>query len=989
LGDEKDTSVNESETYTLPLDALAKRLGVDLNRGLTQELAEERLRLRGLNIVPKVKPSLFRTYIAPFLNWLITLYLISSTVLIFFALFILPDVWGQVWLWLLAVAANAVIAIFQQSRAQRKIEALQRLSESRNKVVRDGLLMEIPSKLMVFGDVVKLEQGDKVPADARIISSSSLRVDEASLTGESEQAEKFEDDCLLEDGTPLSDRKNMVFLGTYITAGSAVVLIVKTGIETQLGKISKSLKELNVGDILLRKKINKLAKYLGVGVLILLSLSLTYRLLSLYFSNQLFTDGLLNMQLAARAIVRSVVTAMSITPINIPLLTTIILLTGVLIMAQHRVVVRDLNAVEAFGRVSVVCSDKTGTITKNEMTVKWICLPSSYDQDLLYSVTGVGFQPEGEISALDLDLPLEDALKKEPELLLGREIEISSGTSLECLLVSGMLNNDASIIEEENETSDKKMWKHNYKAIGDATDASILNLFHKSGLNANEYKARFTEACNYPFDSRLKRMTRVFKDNKNGRYVVFTKGATDVLLPRCTSTTDNGTMDSVSLGVGDRELLDRKADLFASHGNRIISLAFKYITDLPSNREAERELVENDLTYLGFVAIIDPPREGVIGSVSEANGAGIRTVMITGDSVETAKNIAVQVGISRETDLAVEGSDIDHLSNEDFLRTSVFARVSPEHKTGIVDRYRKQNRVVAMTGDGVNDAPAISMADVGISMGITGTEVAKQAADVIITDDSFNSIVAGIKEGRGLFHKIRSLIFFYVAINLAESMIYFGSTLLSPSFYLINTWQQLYVLLTAHSLPAFVLIVDHLSKDVMREKPRDTEEIFNKKVITVLLIFSISLSAIFYTVYFGTLYGSIPLFEGNKIGYVPILNGGDPMNSVNWSQAKARTMFLTVLLVAECTLILSLRRTNKTIFKTLREDNYWFIWPLILAVPIIHLVLMYLPGLQLTLTEVVGASLEVIPLTLVDWGIAVVLGLIPVGLLEFYKKWVY
>lgn len=982
--EEKPSEINESQTYTLPLTELMRLLKTDLNRGLSKEEAEKRKRIFGLNAIPKLKPSLFKIYGAPLFNWLINIYLIISAILAIVAFFILKEIWLQVTQWLSVISINAALAIIQQSRAQSKLEALQRLSAPKSKVIRDGKIVEIASDRIVPGDIIKLVQGDRIPADARIITASSLRVNEATLTGESEEVGKFERDEVVEENALVSNRRNMVFLGTYVTAGSARAMVVKIGRETQLGKISKNLKQLNIGEIPLRQKINEIAKYLGITVLTFLSLSLTYNLVLLYFNNELFVGGVLNLQLVAKVIVKSLTTAISVMPINIPLLTTVILLTGVLAMAKRRVVIRDLNAVERLGRVSVVCSDKTGTITKNEMTVKWVCIPTFNSPDLLYGVTGVGFQPQGRIMKYDSTLLIEDIVGKNPEAFEGKEVTITPESILEYILFSGLLNNEGVLVEEKVKTADKKRDETVYRTVGDATDAAILLLFHKSKLDENIYRSRFQEVLSYPFDSKLKRMTKISKDNDNGKYVVFTKGATEVLLPRCSYYVTGSIKNVETLREEYITSIANIVDLFASAGYRVISFAFKYIDKLPS--KPERDFLENNLIYLGFVAIIDPPRDGVLESVLETEVAGIFPAMITGDSVKTARRIATQVGIADESELAVEGLEIESLSDKEFLNTSVFARVSPEHKMLIVERYKKQNRVVAMTGDGVNDALAISMADVGISMGITGTEVAKQAADVIITDDSFNSIVAGIREGRGLFQKIRMIVFFYIAVNLAEALIFFVTSLI-PNFYLLNTWQQIYIFMTAHSIPPFALIFDKLRKDVMKEKPRDTEGIFDKELLISMLLFCLSLSIMFYISYFGVLNGVIPVFNENKVGYIPDFNSDDVSNPANWAQAKARTMFHTVAFIAEISLIFSIRRINKSVFKTLRDDNYWFVWFLLSLVPLAHLILMYVPITQLVLMVSVGINLEVIHLTGIDWTIAITLGLVPIAILESFKLW--
>ena len=968
------------EAYRLPLKKLVKQSSTSLKTGLSQREAEERLKTFLPNVIPRIKPGLFRIYIAPLLNWLINIYLIISTVLAIFAL-ILPEVWTQVVQWLSVIGINAAIAVVQQARAQMKIEALQKLSAPKAKAVRDGSLKEIPAEQLVPGDIIRLEQGDRVPSDARIVTAQSLRVNEASLTGESTEVEKSESDMPVEGDTPIHQRINMVFLGTYVTVGSAKALVVTTGRETQLGRISRKLEELNIGEIPLRQRVNRIAKYLGLAVLVLLSILLAYNMIILCLDNILIIDGALNIDLVSRTIVKSLITAMSIMPINIPLLTTLILVTGVLAMAKHRVVIRNLNVVETLGRISVVCSDKTGTITKNEMTVKWICFPAN-PEETLYGVTGTGFEPSGEIIAISPNQSLEEIVRREPEVLGGSRVRIEHETPLEYLLVSGLLNNESAVVEEKVKTTFDKREQRVYKALGDTTDASILTLFSKSKLDESIYRSRFQEVRSYPFESRLKRMTRVFKEKDMGRHTVLIKGATEEILARCNSVVADG-IKGAALFDDHESLITEKVNLFASSGYRVISYAFKHLNELPADDKTQREFFEDQLTYLGFVAITDPPREGVRQSILEAKGAGIKSVMITGDSAMTAKSIAQQVGIAREGDLAVEGQEIQSLADEEFSRTSVFARVSPEQKMIIADRYKKQNRVVAMTGDGVNDVLAISVADVGISMGITGTDVAKQSADMIIADDSFNSIITGISEGRGIFQKIQSIIFFYIAVNFAEALIYFGSSFI-PGLFLLNTWQQIYIFMMAHSIPPFALIIDRISKDVMKERPRDTEGITKQQKVAFLL-FSISLALMFYVVYFGTLNGIVPFFDENKIGYIPNFSPDGFLNPANWAQAKARTMLHTVAFIAECASIMSLRRMNKPIHRILKEDNYWIVWVLILLVPLAHLILMYIPEIQSMLMLILNINLDIIHLTWIDWTIAIILGLVPILSLESYK----
>jgi len=972
-----------AEMCALSLEDLSKQLKTDPNKGLSGKDAEDRLVEFGPNMIPRVKPSFYKVWIAPFMNLLITIFLVVSVILLFFAIFILPEAGARLFIWIPLIGINAALAVVQQARAQRKLEALQKLSAPKCEVLRDHKIVEIPSEQVVPGDILKLERGDRIPADARIITASSLRVNEAALTGESNEVEKTEVDLPVDEGAPIHAIKNMVFLGTYVTAGLARALVMRTGKETQLGRISTTLGELDTGEIPLRQKVNRLAKYLGVAVIFYLVFSLAYNMIVLQLANGIFAGGVFNTKLVSETIVRSLQTAMTIMPINIPLLTTIILLTGILAMVQHHVLIRDLSAVESLGRISVVCSDKTGTITKNEMTARWICLPSADLKNTTYGVTGAGNQPSGEVMTVDPSSDLREVIRRRPEELGSSKVQIEPETSLECVLASGMLDNESSIIKEKVKISDRE--QEVYKASGNATDVSLLVLFQKSGLDEKVYKSRFKEQVNYPFESKLKRTTRVFKDSKNGKYVIFSKGATEVLLPRCSRIAEKKITEAGLLRDKDKTLVDKKVDLFASSGYRVISFAFKYLNELPTTYKTDREQIEKDLTYLGFVAIMDPPREGVLESVTEAKNAGIKPIMITGDSVETARSIAQEVGIADKTDLAVEGREIDSLSDKQFLKTSVFARVSPENKMTIVERYKDQKRVVAMTGDGVNDALAISRADVGIATGITGTDVAKQAAGMIITDDSFTSIISGIREGRGLFEKIRAIIFFYIAVNFAEALIYFGSALI-PGFYLLNQWQQIYIFATVHSIPPFAIIISLLDRDVMKEKPRDGEGIFNKRLAFGLVLFSIALASVFYIVYFSTLNGVIPLFAENQMGYIPRFGGPASLaNPLSWDQAKARTMLHSVAIVAEAMLVISLIRINKPFHKALRGKDRVALLVLILSVPIAHVILMYIPAIQLFLLNAVGINLEIIQLTWIDWLIVMGFAFFPILLFELYK----
>ncbi|WXG43869.1 MAG: cation-transporting P-type ATPase [Promethearchaeati archaeon SRVP18_Atabeyarchaeia-1] len=972
--DEKAFQKKYAETCSLSLDELTKQLKTDLTKGLSQRDAEERLEKSGPNLIPKVKPSFYKIWIAPFMNLLITIYLIISTALALIAIFILPDAGARLFIWIPIIAINAILSIVQQARAQKKLEALQRLSAPQCEVVRDSKLAVISSDQLVPGDVIKLKQGDRVPADGRVITASALSVNEAILTGESEEVEKVESHAECDKDSPVYSWRNMTFLGTYVTAGSGSLLVLKTGKETQLGRISATLEQLDTGEIPLRQKINRLARYLGVAVVLYLVVSLTYGIYVLSQQGNLFVAGALDVRRVADDVVVSLVTAMSIMPINIPLLTTITLLTGILAMAKHQVLIRDLSAVEGLGRVSVICSDKTGTITKNEMTAEWVCTPRVKGPFPTYRVSGVGYQPSGRILEAESDADVKDPVKMKPGDPSQDTVDVKHETPLEYILASCILGNESSITHDKLKIGKVEHTVH--KAVGNATDASLLVLFRKSKLDEKEYRSRFKELFSYPFDSRAKRITNVYKDDKTHKYVVLARGATEMLLPLCGRLAEKKMGETASLREDGRSAIEKHAYLYASSGYRVISFAIRQLDEPPSASKPEREQLEKDMTYLGFVAIMDAPREGVLESVQEARMAGIKPVMVTGDSLPTAKSIAQKVGIAEEGDNCIEGSKIDSLSNQEFLKTSVFARVSPEHKMMIVNRYKKQKRTVAMTGDGVNDALAISKADVGIATGITGTDVAKQAAGMIITDDSFTSIITGVREGRGLFQKIRAIVFFYIAVNFAEAMIYFGSSLF-PGFHLLNSWQQIYIFATVHSIPPFAIIFGHISKDVMKEKPRDTEGIFTKRLGIALLLFSLSLALMLYVVYGACLNGIWAVFPENMLGYIP---------TVSWEQAKARTMLHSVIVISESLVVASLIQMNKPIDRTLVQENRLILPFFIILVPLAHIALMYNPALQSMLYHAIGLDLEIIQLNLLDWVAVVLLALFPVWILETYKK---
>jgi Ca2+-transporting ATPase len=944
----------------MPLEDVYEALKVDPKAGLPSDEVKSRLTEYGTNTIPKIRGPFWKVYIAPILNWLITIYIISSFALIIIAYLFPSDEneMAQALVWLAVVAVNALVAIVQQFRAQKKLEALEQLSAGEARVIRNGSEKSIPPMEIVPGDIVILEQGDRIPVDGRIITCSNLTTDEASMTGESVPAAK-EAEATIADDAPITDMRNMIFFGSYVATGMATAVTTATGGRTEIGKIQGTLGELNTGDIPLRKKTNLLAKYLGIAAILLMAISLVWQVFIYPMLNSLPMELALEFIMARAQ--EGITRAMTIMPINIPLLTTIVLLTGVLAMARKGVIIRDLSAVESLGRVSVICSDKTGTMTRNQMTVKYI-----WDTHNLYSVKGDGYDPKGGIHLLKGASDPATISIEEEEIK-----DVFSWKGLYRLVVCGGLNNDSEIVQEEI-PDQGTIWR----PLGDPTDAALLTMFRKSGLDEEAILKKYEVVQEFPFESELKRMSKISKDGK--KFVAFTKGATEVLLPKCTFV--NGKESPTKLTPDTVKRVTDMTNDFAAKGYRVISLAYRHLDSVPTGKDA-REKTEKDLIYLGFACIVDPPREGVREAVQDCHSAGINVIMITGDASATAKTIAQDLGIFNESSLAVEGSEIYSISDDDFAKTNVFARVNPEHKQVIVERYQDQNRVVAMTGDGVNDALALAMSDAGIAMGITGTDVAKEAADLVITDDSFASIVSGVHQGRGLFSKIRMMIYFYVAINLFESIIFFGALFILPSWIeMLSQWQSLYLVVTTHSFPGLALVFDRTSPRAMEDQPRDSQEIITRNLgkFMALNVFLMTLGAV--AVYWLTLTewaGIVTVTAENLTGFY------DP--GLITPAYKATVMLLSVILIVESTLVLIIRRINMPLSQSLREPGTWIFVILLGLIYLAHYLLMYVPIAQAILSPY-GLDFYFCPLTINDWIVCIIASIPAIAGMEWYKR---
>jgi len=920
--------------YTMNLDQIYSKFKTNPTKGLTDEEAQKRLELYGLNEIPKASKGFIKIYLAPLFNWLIVIYLFGALILFLAAIFGGEGNLIFILMTLAIVALNCFVAIIQQYRATKKLNALREMTAPTTTIIRNGQKADISTKSVVVGDLLVLKQGDRVPADARVVQSSNLEVNESSLTGESEPVRKIQEDSLLaKEDISIGERYNMIFYGTFVTTGNATAIAVKTGKDTEIGKISQGLEDAGTSDIPIREKMNNFGKWLG---LIVIGFWL-FIFIILWFARG-YPD-----------VVKSLNSALDLLPINIPLLVTIILLTGVLTMAHHGVIIRNLASVDSLGRVSVVCSDKTGTLTKNQMSVQHVWTNGS-----TYKVTGSGYSPEGDI--ILIDDPKNSLIVK----------HIDDFPQLKLLLTSGFLNNNSALVKNEVVVSKRVI--PNWNVIGSPTEGALMVLFQKG---MGDYMLEdFEYIKEHPFDSKVKRMTKVYI--KDGKYYSFTKGASEILMPLCKKVLYKD--QELELNDEIKNKIMKIADTYAERGFRILSLCYKKLDAIPSEDDKSRELCESDMIYIGFVTILDPPREGVKQSVEQCHDAGVDVVMITGDSVKTALAIANQISIIKNRDeLVVEGKDIKNVKSFfDFSKIKVFARVSPEHKQDIIEKYQDAKQVVAMTGDGVNDALALNMADAGIAMGIQGTDVSKEASDMVISDDSFTSIVTGIEQGRGIFSRIRAVVFFYICINVFEGIVQFIlSVILNFPYFLDDAfyYQWIFLAITLHIFPGLILTFDRTSKDVMKQKPHDEEEILSKNTVILLFVFGALLAISMIVVYFTTLLGpavSVINFGDLNEGYLFSPLTFPDGSGITLNEAKTLTMLMVTLFFCESFLVLQIRRPNKSLIKSIKEDSTRFMYLLIGFLFFVLLALMYIPGVQVTLAEW-GVNFRFMFLTVWDW----------------------
>ena len=877
--------------FTKSQEAVLKELNVNSKTGLSTEEAKKRLEKYGLNkLKGKPKKSLLQLFLAQLKDVLIYV-LIGAAVINIIAHGTegIPDAL----IILTVVLINALVGVIQESKAEKALEALQQMTAPKSLVRRNGEVIEINSEELVPGDILIIDAGRYIPADVRLIESANLQIQESSLTGESVPSEKNADFITSDEKISVGDKENMAFMSTIAIYGRGEGVVVATAMDTEIGKIAKILDEDENMLTPLQIKLEELGKTLGYGALAICGI--------------IFVVGMLQGRQVVEMFMTSISLAVAAIPEGLVAIVAIVLSLGVKSMSRKNAIVRKLPAVETLGAVNIICSDKTGTLTQNKMTVV-----KTYTLNNLKDIS---------------DERNQKANVDETELIR-----------------SFVLCSDASIDGGQD--------------IGDPTEVALVVLGDKFNLEKNTLNAEYKRVGENPFDSDRKLMSTL--NEEGNKFRVHTKGAIDNILMRSNRILVNG--EILPITDEDKAKILKVAENMSDDALRVLGVAFKDV-----DTEIAPEEMEKDLVVVGIVGMIDPPRIEVKGSIEEAKRAGITPIMITGDHKNTAVAIAKELGIATDISQSLTGSEIDSIPDEKFAKEinnyRVFARVSPEHKVKIVRAFKKQGNIVSMTGDGVNDAPSLKSADIGVAMGITGTDVSKGASDMILTDDNFTTIVHAIEEGRNIYNNIKKTIMFLLSCNLGEVLCVFFATVFGWAMPLVPT-QLLWVNLITDTLPAISLGMDPGDKDVMNRKPRDPKESFfaegagMRAIVGGVLIGILTLVAF----YLGIIHS----------GDVPIKEAKDGTEIVTYG----RTMAFIVLTFSQLFYSLSMRNSKKTIFEVGFFGNMFLIISIIISI-ILQVLLISIPPIA-----------EMFKVTALDpshWGMVIGLSLIPFAINEIIK----
>ena len=845
--------LNPSPPASPPLDAknwhsvsgeeALDRLQTGFSQGLSSQEAQRRLAQHGPNELTEApRPGFWSRLLDQFKNFLVMILLVASLVSL-----LLRDYVEAVAI-MAIVALNAILGVIQESKAEESLAALKKMAAPEARVIRDGRQVNVPARELVPGDIVLLETGNYVPADVRLLEAVNLKIEEASLTGESEPVQK-RSDVVLDREIPLGDRRNTAYMGTLVTYGRGRGVVIGTGMNTQIGLIAQMIQSFETEPTPLQRKLEELGKTLGIAALAICGL------VFLIGVGRFVLDPVPGVTLTEQALEMFIVAvslAIAAVPEGLPAVVTICLALGMQRMVRRNALLRRLPAVESLGSATAICSDKTGTLTQNAMTVTEVWTP-----DAQLAVSGDGYTPEGEFS--------------------DGEHVYSPGelpASVNLLLQAGLLCNDAHI-----ETSGLEDGRRSWRVVGDPTEGALVVAAAKAGFwNDDQHGGVADRAAEIPFDSERKRMTVIYdvrgtalaarqiglngreeKESRDlrdagsaaGEYLALVKGAPDLVLELCSQIYDAGQARPIT--AADRQrVLDTNSAL-GSNALRVLGAAVRPLPALPAGEELTSEQVERDLVFVGLTGMIDPPRPEVKPAIATARHAGIKTVMITGDYRNTAIAIAERIGLLRPGARAITGAELDAMNDASFTEVveeiDVYARTSPQHKVRIVEALRQRGHVVAMTGDGVNDAPALKRADIGVAMGITGTDVSKETAAMVLTDDNYASIVSAVEEGRIIYSNIRKFVFFLLSCNVGEVLIIFLATL--AGWPLPLTAIQLLVLnLLTDGAPALALGMEKGDPDIMDRPPRKPDEpVINREMTWRIGIQAVVDTAVVLTVF--------------------------------------------------------------------------------------------------------------------------------------------
>ena len=808
--------------HALSTDDVLEKLSTEVETGLSEEVAKQRLEEIGPNqLAEKPRPSFLSLVLSQLKSFVVILLIVASIISA-----ILGE-WVDAAAIMTIVVLNAIMGVVQESRAEEALAALKKMAAPDAQVLRNGKHMVIPAAKLVPGDIVFLEAGNFVPADLRLIESYNLRVDESALTGESVPVQKNAA-LLIDAESSLGDRKNTAFMGTVIAYGRGQGVVISTGMHTQLGMIATMLQAVEEEETPLQKRLDQLGKTLGWACLAVCAI--------------VFVTGILEGGNPLTLFMIAVSLAIAAVPEGLPAIVTISLALGMREMIHRHALIRRLSSVETLGSATVICSDKTGTLTQNEMTVTRIWVDGQFT-----SVSGQGYLPKGEFS------------------VNGKTINLDDYPAVRTALWVSALNNDALLEKIEGEDGSP-----DFNMVGDPTEGSLLVAAYKAGAFSASLNHAYPRTNEVPFDSERKRMVTIhsiddpqksdispFTDDSQKKWnVIAVKGAPDLVLNLCTSYQPMNDGESVPLDQAARERIIAANDAMTKDALRVLGVAYRVVKVLPEEISAAE--LEKDLIFVGLIGMIDPARTEVKPALLTAAKAGIRTIMITGDYPNTARAIAENIGLLRPGHKVMTGAQLDEIDDASLKaqveQTDVFARVSPEHKMRIVDALKANGEIVAMTGDGVNDAPAIKRADIGISMGITGTDVAKETADMVLTDDNYVSIVSAVEQGRIIYSNIRKFVYYLISCNLAEILIIFLPTafgkLLLPNltadqYAPLTAVQLLWLNLVTDGAPALALGTEKGDPDIMEQKPRPPKEpIINNEMKIGVVMQTIAITAV-------------------------------------------------------------------------------------------------------------------------------------------------